>query len=107
MYWLLSPSPRLRRMRRGPKHDPTGGRSKCQPKTRGSKQHSKISATDHQRKMEPARDARPEATPQHQRLTQVTDRQQKIESEVREPQAEAPPQNHQRNQFDSFSIKDY
>src|SRR5262245_28649578 len=52
MYLLLSPSPRLplcqrsspRRVRRGPKHDRTGGRSKCQPKTRGSKQHSKISA---------------------------------------------------------------
>jgi hypothetical protein len=54
-----------------------------------------------------AREARVEATPQNQRLTQVTDRQQKIESEAREPQAEAPPQNHQQNQFDRFSLKDY
>src|SRR5262245_2369223 len=53
MYLLLSPSPRLtlcRRLspwpvRRGPNQDPIRGRSKCQPKTRGPKQHRKISVS--------------------------------------------------------------
>ena len=56
-----------------------------------------------------AKNARAEAPPQNQRVTQVTDHQQKIESEARErePQAEAPPQQYQQNQFDRFSIKGY
>jgi hypothetical protein len=54
-----------------------------------------------------AKNARAEAPPQNQRLTQVTDHQQKIESEAREPHAEAPPQQYQQNQFDRFSIKGY
>ena len=54
-----------------------------------------------------AKNARAEAPPQNQRLTQFADHQQKIESEAREPQAEAPPQQYQQNQFDRFSIKGY
>ena len=51
--------------------------------------------------------AKTEAPPQSQRLTQVTDHQQKIESEASEPLAEAPPQQYRQNQFDRFSIKGY
>jgi hypothetical protein len=51
--------------------------------------------------------AKTEAPPQSQRLTQVTDHQQKIESEASEPLAEAQPQQYRQNQFDRFSIKGY
>jgi hypothetical protein len=64
--------------------------------------------TAHQRKIEPeAHETRAEAPPQNQRLTQVTDHEHKVESGAREPQVEAPPQNYRQNQFDNFSIKGY
>jgi hypothetical protein len=54
-----------------------------------------------------AKTARPEAPAPNPRGTQPPDYQQKIESEAREARADAPPREHQQDQFDRFSIKGY
>jgi hypothetical protein len=75
------------------------------PKLESEARAARAEARPNKRQVEVS--AKTEAPPQSQRLTQVTDHQQKIESEASEPLAEAQPQQYRQNQFDRFSIKGY
>jgi hypothetical protein len=78
------------------------------PKIESEARAARAEARPNKRQVEvSAKNARAEAPSPNQRLTQVTDNQQKIESEASEPLAEAPPQQYRQNQFDRFSIKGY